>query len=268
MPYVLAVAMGANIGSVATITGNPQNMMIGSFSGIDYREFTRALAPIAAAGLLIAIVVLALLYRGEIFDVRRVDVPRRRIRVNRVLLWKSLAASFGMIILFFAGWPVPKVALVAGALLLVTRRVKPEKVYREIDWSLLVLFVGLFVVVAGLEHSTFQTDLERLISHLHLENTAVLTIISALLSNLVSNVPAVLLFKPLIPHLSDPNRAWLTLSMSSTLAGNLTLVGSVANLIVVQRARPEVQVTFFEYLRAGVPITVLTLLAGVVMLAP
>jgi Na+/H+ antiporter NhaD/arsenite permease-like protein len=268
MPYALAVAMGANIGSVATITGNPQNMMIGSFSGIGYRDFSRALAPVAAIGLLIAILVLAFVYRSEIFDLRRVEVPRRRIRVNRVLLWKSVVASLGMIVLFFVGWPVPKVALIAGALLLVTRRVKPEKVYREIDWSLLVLFVGLFVVVAGLENSTFQTDLERLISHLHLENIAVLTIISAALSNLVSNVPAVLLFKPFIPHLTDPQRAWLTLAMSSTLAGNLTLVGSMANLIVVQRARPELHITFFEYLRAGVPITVLTLLAGVAILAP
>ena len=78
-------------------------------------------------------------------------MEHRAVRVNRVLLWKSLAVSLAMIVFFFAGWPVPKVALIAGALLLVTRRVKPEKVYREIDWSLLVLFVGLFIVVAGVE---------------------------------------------------------------------------------------------------------------------
>jgi Na+/H+ antiporter NhaD/arsenite permease-like protein len=82
----------------------------------------------------------------------------------------------------------------------------------------------------------------------------------------VSNVPAVLVFKPFVPHLADPSRAWLTLAMSSTLAGNLTLLGSVANLIVVQRARAEVVISFREYLRAGVPLTILTLAAGVWML--
>ena len=169
------------------------------------------------------------------------------------------AAAIG---LFFAGWPVARVAVAAGAVLLVTRRVKPEKVYREIDWALLALFAGLFVVVAGVEKTSLERDLFRFASHFRLGNVWVLSGFSALLSNLVSNVPAVLVFRPLMDHLPYPQQGWLTLAMSSTLAGNLTILGSVANLIVVQRARHKVTITSWEYLRVEVPLTLLTLAVG------
>ncbi len=267
VPYLLAVAMAANIGSVATITGNPQNMMIGSFSGIQYRTFAAALSPVAVVGLVITVAVIAAVYHREFRIQEVVTLERRRVRVNRVLMWKSLAASVGMIVLFFVGWPVSKVALVAGALLLVTRRVKPERVYREIDWSLLVLFIGLFIVVAGVERNSHLVgELFRGVERFHLERVAVLSAFAALLSNIVSNVPAVLVFKPFMAHMSDPARAWLTLAMSTTLAGNLTILGSVANLIVVQRARHEVRIGFWEYFKVGAPLTVLTIAAGVALL--
>ena len=266
IPYLLAVAMSSNIGSVATITGNPQNMMIGSFSLIPYRTFAAQLAPVAAAGLVLTIAVIALVYRAEFRLRAPLQVQHRPVRVNRPLLWKSLAVSAGMIVFFFAGWPVPKVAVIAGALLLLTRRVKPEKIYREIDWSLLVLFIGLFIVIAGLEKTPVSAGLFAAAGRFHLDRTGPLSVFAALLSNLVSNVPAVLVFQTFVPHLADPARAWMALAMSSTLAGNLTLLGSVANLIVVQRARAEVDISFGEYARAGVPLTVLTLAAGVWML--
>jgi Na+/H+ antiporter NhaD/arsenite permease-like protein len=266
IPYLLAVAMASNIGSVATITGNPQNMMIGSFSHIPYRTFAAALAPVAAAGLLLTIAVIALLYRAEFRASPPLRIVHRPARVNRILLAKSLAASAAMIVFFFAGWPVPKVAVIAGALLLLTRRVKPEKVYREIDWSLLVLFIGLFIVIAGIEKTPLSANLFTAAAPFHLERVAPMSIFAALLSNLVSNVPAVLVFKTFIPRLADPVRSWLTLAMASTLAGNLTLLGSVANLIVAQRARAHVEITFWEYARTGVPLTLLTLAAGVWML--
>ena len=265
-PYLLAVAMASNIGSVATITGNPQNMMIGSFSGIGYREFAARLSPVALAGLVVTVATIALLYRGEFRRVPPVQLAGPRVRVNRVLMWKSLAAAGAMLALFFAGWPVSKVALVMGALLLVTRRVKPEKVYHEMDWSLLVLFVGLFVVIAGVEKTPLATDLVSGAARFHLERAGVLTVFTALLSNLVSNVPAVLVFKPFVAHFADPKRAWLLLAMASTLAGNLTVLGSVANLIVIQRAKPRVEIGFWEYFKAGAPLTAATLLIGAIWL--
>jgi len=263
VPYLLAVAMASNIGSVATITGNPQNMMIGSFSRIPYRVFAASLAPIAAVGLVLTVAVIALAYREEFRSGKELQAAHRTVRVNRVLMWKAIAVTVAMIVFFFGGWPVPEVALIAGALLLITRRVKPEKVYREIDWSLLVLFVGLFIVIAGLEKTPVSADLFAAASRFHLERTGPLSAFSALLSNLVSNVPAVLVFKGFVSKLPDATRAWLTLAMSSTLAGNLTILGSVANLIVVERARREVRIGFWEYARAGVPLTILSLAAGV-----
>jgi Na+/H+ antiporter NhaD/arsenite permease-like protein len=266
VPYLLAVAMASNIGSVATVTGNPQNMMIGSFSHIPYRTFAGALAPVAAVGLLLTFAVIALLYRDEFRAAPGLYTAHRSMRVNRVLMIKSIAVSAGMIVFFFAGWPVPQVALMAGAILLVTRRVKPDRVYREIDWSLLVLFIGLFVVIAGLEKTPVSGDLFAAASVYHLEQTGPMSIFVALLSNLVSNGPAVLVFKGFVSHLPDPVTAWLTLAMSSTLAGNLTVLGSVANLIVIERARREVKIGFWEYAKVGVPLTILTLAVGVWML--
>jgi len=266
VPYLLAVAMASNIGSVATITGNPQNMMIGAFSGIRYREFALALSPVAAAGLVVAFAVIAIIYRGEFGRTDRVEVGRRHIRVNRLLMWKSLVASAAMIVLFFVGWPVPKVALLTGALLLITRRVKPEKVYHEIDFSLLILFVGLFIVIAGIEKTSLSSNAVAFATGFGLDRPGILSTFAAVLSNLVSNVPAVLIFKPLIPRLADPKQAWLILAMASTLAGNLTVLGSVANLIVVQRARREVQISFWEYFKVGAPLTAITIVIGVLLL--
>lgn len=159
LPYLLAVAMASNVGSVATITGNPQNMMIGSLSSIPYRQFTAALAPVAIVGLLLTFAAIVLFFPTEFRDRQRVEMAELRVRVNRVLMWKAVVASVGMIVFFFWGWPVAKVAIVAGALLLITRRVKPEKVYHEIDWSLLAMFAGLFIVVAGVEKTSLERDL-------------------------------------------------------------------------------------------------------------
>jgi Na+/H+ antiporter NhaD/arsenite permease-like protein len=259
IPYLLGVAMAANAGSAATITGNPQNMMIGSFSHIPYRAFTAALAPVAAVGLVLTMAAIALVYREEFRRESPLPMEASRVRIDRPLLFKSLAAAAAMIGLFFAGWPAPKVAVITGALLLVTRRIKPQKIYRQIDWSLLVMFIGLFIVIAGVEKTPFSTRLFAWAAGFHLERTAPLSLVGAVLSNLVSNVPAVLMLKGFIAHLPDARRAWLVLAASSTLAGNLTVLGSVANLIVIERARSQVRISFWEYAKAGVPLTVATL---------
>jgi Na+/H+ antiporter NhaD/arsenite permease-like protein len=267
VPYLLAVAMAANIGSVATITGNPQNMMIGSFSGIPYRDFIAALGPVAAIGLVLTVAAVFLSYRREFMAQGSVNVEKLAVPVDRGLMWKSIVVALAMIVMFFVGWPVPKVAIVAGAVLLITRRVRPEKVYERIDWPLLVMFAGLFIVIAGVEKTSFETELGALAGRLHLDNTFLLSGFTAVLSNLVSNVPAVLVFKPFLGQLADPKRAWLVLAMASTLAGNLTVVGSVANLIVIQQARDRVRIGFWEYFRVGAPLGVVTILLGAAWIA-
>lgn len=266
LPYLLAVAMASNCGSVAAITGNPQNMMIGSLSGISYARFLSVLAPVAAGSLLFTWVVLFYTFRKE-FNYQFIEVgPALRVRVNRPLMWKSLAVAAGMLVCLFVGWPVAQTAMVAGALLLITRRVKPEKVYHDVDWPLLAMFAGLFVVVAGVERTSLERDLVAWAQQSGLDRMEVLTAAAALLSNLVSNVPAVLVFRPLIPKLADPDLGWLTLAMSSTLAGNFTVLASVANLIVVQQARREFTITFWDYFKAGAPLTLLTLAWGIAWL--
>jgi Na+/H+ antiporter NhaD/arsenite permease-like protein len=148
-PYLLAVAMASNIGSTATITGNPQNIMIGSFSHLPYLRFASALAPVALVGLALTVLLLALAYRAEFVVGDRLSAPPHPVRVRRALMARALLATGTMVALFFAGQPPAKAAIVIGGLLLLTRRLKSERIYAEIDWSLLLMFVGLFIIVAG-----------------------------------------------------------------------------------------------------------------------
>ena len=267
LPYLLALATASNLGSVATPTGNPQNMLVGVASGIPYATFFRALAPVAAIGLVLDFVVIALVYRAEM--ARPFDAPPHpRVKVHAFLMAKGLAASAAMIAFFFAGAHVSVVALTAGAALLLTRRVKPEKVFLEINWNLLTLFAGLFVVVGAARASGLADRLFEVLHAREAHSVAALSLVSTVLSNVVSNVPAVMLFTPLVPSLPDPTRAWLALAMSSTLAGNLTLLGSIANLIVAEGARRTAPISFAEYLKVGVPVTVSSLVAGLLLLGP
>jgi Na+/H+ antiporter NhaD/arsenite permease-like protein len=261
----LAIPLASNVGSTATITGNPQNMIIGGLSRIPYGTFAAALWPVAAVGLILTVLLIALIYRGEFLTRERFPaVAGSAPRYHRPLVIKSVLVTLAMVILFFAGQPVAKVAITGGALLLLTRWLKADKVYHEIDWPLLLMFAGLFIVVTGLETAVLTPELIARVGELHLEAVPVLSAVTALLSNLVSNVPAVLVLKPFITSMSDPQHAWLVVAMASTLAGNFTLVGSAANLIVAQRARSGgVTIGFWAYFKVGAPLTVLTILFGV-----
>ena len=263
VPYLIALATAANVGSVATLTGNPQNMLIGSFSGIAYRAFLVRQAPVATVGLVATFAVVWLVYRRQLPErLSSVDLAAQ-FPVHWALMTKTMLAVCVMLVAFLAGVPIALVAVGGAAYTLLTRRVKPEKVYREIDWQLLVLFTGLFVVIGGLEEARLTEYLFVWAGQFALYRPAVLTVVTAVLSNLVSNVPAVLLFKSIVPTFGEPTRAWLILAMASTLAGNLTILGSVANLIVVEAAREErVQIGFWEYARVGVPLTAVTLGLG------
>jgi Na+/H+ antiporter NhaD/arsenite permease-like protein len=268
VPYLIALATAANVGSVATLTGNPQNMLVGSFSGIPYRTFLLYEAPVAVVGLGCVLGIVWLVYRRDLvarFDPAWLDTD---VPVHYPLMLKTVLAVGVMLVAFLAGVPVALVAVGGAACTLLTRRVKPAKVYREINWELLVLFTGLFVLIAGVEAAGLTGRLFRWVEPLSLHRPAMLTLVTAALSNLVSNVPAVLLFRSVIPAFGEPARGWLVLAMASTLAGNLTLVGSVANLIVVEVARgSRVRIGFLEYCRVGVPLTLLTLLVGWLFLA-
>jgi Na+/H+ antiporter NhaD/arsenite permease-like protein len=279
VPYLLGVAMSSNAGSVATITGNPQNIIIGSLSHIPYAQFAAALAPIAIASMMLTVLLLALIFREEFWtaQVLRGEPPRVDAgpapddaepgEAPRAFMVRTLLVTLAMMAGFFAGLQPAGVAIAAAAVLLVTGRFDARKVYAEIDWPLLVMFTGLFIVVAGVEKWIVSGQAGAVIGTLHLGSIPVLSAIAAALSNVVSNVPAVLVLSPFVSALHDPRRAWLALAMASTLAGNLTLVGSIANLIVARGAEARgIEIGFWTYLRAGVPLTVLSLLVGVAWL--
>ncbi|HWN17122.1 MAG TPA: anion transporter [Candidatus Dormibacteraeota bacterium] len=267
VPYLIALATAANVGSVATLTGNPQNMLVGSFSGISYRAFLLREAPVGLIGLALVFGVIWLAYRRRLPPALPAEALEERGAVHHALMIKTMAAVSVMLVAFLAGVPIALVAIGGAAYCLLTRRVNPDKVYREIDWGLLVLFTGLFVVIGGLEASGLAGEILGWAGAVGLYRPVVLTVVTAVLSNLVSNVPAVLLFKAVIPTFGEPSRAWLLLAMASTLAGNLTILGSVANLIVVEQARGAgIQIGFLEYSKVGVPVTVATLLVGWLLL--
>jgi Na+/H+ antiporter NhaD/arsenite permease-like protein len=268
LPYLVGLAAAANIGSTATITGNPQNMLIGLSSHLSFTAFLSALGPIALIGLALAWLIILWFFRAEF----NAPWPNHQltfaVQIDRSLLYKSLILIALMLIAFVAGAPIPLAAITVAAALLISRRIQPETIFALVDWSLLIFFAGLFVVTGALEHTNVLDRLFTLITPIIRSGVGPLALVTAALSNLVSNVPAVLLFRSVVPQLADPNRAWLTLAMASTLAGNLTLLGSVANLIVVEMARAEgVKISFFEYLKVGVPLTIITLIVGIVWLS-
>ncbi len=262
IPYLLAVATTSNIGSTATITGNPQNILIGSFSGIGYRDFLWHLGPVAVVGLFLDWFVLWWLYfRGQIHDVRTEPVVNA-VQIEHAALLKAGIVAALVLAGFLAGFSPALVASVGAAVLLITRTRDPHLVYEKVDWGLLVFFVGLFLIVGGAENAGLTRHLLGFGERFNLQHLGVFTLVTAVLSNLVSNVPAVMLLKSLVSQFANTHSAWLTLAMASTLAGNLTITGSVANIIVVERAQKEAVITFLDYFRIGLPVTLLTLLFG------
>lgn len=263
IPYLIALATAANIGSVATITGNPQNMIIGIASGISYIDFLFALLPVAVLGLGAIWLILRLFYPKEITS-SPFDLPEKvNLRLYRPLLYKCLLIITGLLIAFLVGVPVALASFIAACALLFTRRIKPDKVFAEFDWELLAFFSALFILTGALESSGLTTWASNLVAQSAAVNIWNLTGVTVVLSNLVSNVPAVLLLRPIVQGIANPQAGWLTLAAASTLAGNLTLLGSVANLIVAEGARQrKITLSFWEYTRAGALITVISLAAG------
>jgi len=268
-PYLVALATSANIGSACTLVGNPQNMIIGSRSGIPFTEFLLRSLPATAAAMAAQIGLLRVFYgRGlpdrldlEAFD----DAPGAHAR-SRLAAWVGLGVMIG----FLAGLHMGFTALAGVAVLLVVQRRDPAALFARLDWTLLVFFAGLFVVVGGLQHTGLvDVAIGRVRPWLDLgslEGQAAFTALLVAGSNLVSNVPMVMLAGPWVDRLGDPDLAWVELAFVTTVAGNLTLLGSMANLIVAERARDAYDLGFVEYLRFGVATTLASLAVGVPIL--
>ena len=270
LPYLLAVAFGSNAGSAATLTGNPQNMIVGTLSGIPYPAFAAAMALPAAASLLAVAALLHLLFRRELPAGRLPAVHLAPPPLNPRLLWKALGATGLCVAGFLAGLELAWTALFAAALLMAVAGRAPREALGRVDWPLLVFFAGLFVVVAVVARAGVAEALYQLFAPALGDGAprqaVVFGLFAGLASQVVSNVPFVLLAGAWIPRQADPHLAWLATALCTTLAGNLTVVGSVANLIVLELAGPKGRVGFWRFLRYGGVVTSVTLLVGLAIL--
>lgn len=267
-PYLLALATSSNIGSAATLVGNPQNILIGSLGPLDFTAYARIVAPAALAGLVANAVLLQLAFRRALAGAAgaRLRVQQAAGGAPSVSLLPVLV-SLLVVVGYGAGLHLAFTTLTGVAALVVLSRREPRSMFEGIDWQLIVFFAGLFVVVAAFAQTGLPGAAWQLaVPHLQLASArgvAWLTGYTLVGSNLFSNVPLVMLTGPLLTALGNPQRGFALLGFVSTVAGNLTLLGSVANLIVAERARQHHELGFLEYLRFGVASTLVVLAVGV-----
>jgi len=285
VPYLVGEALAANIGSVATGVGNPQNAYILIQSGITFSDFALALAPLALISLAVAVGMVALVFRKEIFDgglgkPRPIDrslvmaaAPRKRMEAPFFLVLAVLVAVFiGFTASSWLGIPISLVAFLGGCFLLLAlplmkKDTGTSPILRGVDWTLILFFVGLFILLKGVETSGLMDMMLDSFADLGagMAGVAGLTVISSVLSNLISNVPAVMLLSPVVP--AGDQTLWLSLAASSTLAGNATILGAAANVIVVEKGLSMgVEVRLWDFIKAGLPVTLVTLLISVLFL--
>lgn len=270
LPYLLGLAFASNAGSVATLTGNPQNMLIGTLSGIGYARFSEALLLPAVASVAVVLGVLLVAFRRELRpqETARAEVPRPPF--DRGLAVLCVLALVFVVAGFLLGYSLAWTAMTGAALLLVLSREPPKATFAAVDGTLLLFFAALFVVTHGVAQAGIAARIHALLAPLFgqsaLQQTFRFGLFTVLACQLVSNVPFVLLAAHWVPQLADPQLAWLSLGLVSTLAGNLTPVASVANLIVLELAGARGKVSFLRFLWLGTLCTVLPLAIGLSLL--
>lgn len=265
LPYLLAVASAANIGGVVTFTGNPQNMLIGAAAAGDpsYLEYALHTLPAGVLCLALDAALLTLLFRRELPRGPLADRAPPRPYLDRALAAKALAALGCFVVLAAADVPLAGAAVTCAALLMLAAGRPTRPILAQIDWPLLLFFAGLFVVVEGLQRSgaiaSLTATLIPALGHGGVTGDLAFVGATVLGSNVVSNVPFVVVAIDWVPGFSDPSWGYMLLAVASTLAGNLTLFGSVANIIVFESAGPRGEISFLRFLRYGSIITVATL---------
>jgi len=270
-PYLLAICTSANLGSAATLVGNPQNMIIGSLGGLGFVEFLRLSGTPALVGVAINTGLLWLYYRRRLAVGPLVGVTGPQAPAPTVPRLDPLVVPVVLLVLtgFLAGVHLGYAALAGALVFMVRDREAPEAALARVDWGLLVFFCGLFVVVQALARTGLVDLAWSYAAPPELDTLPRLAAFTGLVaagSNVVSNVPMVLLAGPQVQHFADPTLAWVALGLATTVAGNLTLLGSVANLIVAEQARRHHELGFFEYLRFGAVSTLVVLPVTIVIL--
>ena len=263
LPFLIAEILAANAGSVMAITGNPQNMLIGVNSGIGYAEFLWRMAPIAILSLLLIVWVLRWFYPSMFRNKTPIVYNGNGFEYNRASMRFSVPVFLLVILLFFAGHylhlSIPMTALIGGSLILLLGKIRPSRVIEKVDWVLLLFFASLFIVVEGLEQSGLLTRFidANLLSE-DLGGVGAIHALSLVMTQIVSNVPFTIVMLPFMKA-ADSELLWLSLASASTLAGNATIIGAIANLIVIESAdRFGVKIGFFEFFKPGIIVTLLS----------
>ena len=271
IPYLIAEILASNTGSAMTITGNPQNMLIGINSGISYSSFLFHLMPVSLTGMIIIYFVVKLLYPENFKRINPIDPHAGSYEYNYLSMKFSAPIFVLVIILFFAngrvGLSIPVISLIGASLILLLGKIKPSEVIKNIDWVLILFFSTLFIVVGGIEKTgLIQHILNAWTITPDLHGIGVIHGISLVLSQIVSNVPYTILMIPILKN-SGSDIIWLSLASASTIAGNATIFGAMANIIVIESAKKQnVHISFFEFLKAGIIVTSLTLILSVFLL--
>jgi Na+/H+ antiporter NhaD/arsenite permease-like protein len=262
IPLLIALATSANIGSAATIIGNPQNMLIGMSSGMSFMEFAKNIAPISAVCLIPNFLIIYALYHK---DFRNFRISKTEVQFDKRLATRTLAVFIFVLCLFVAEvYPVSISALIGAAIMFLIGGIPPKKALEKVDGGLLLFFCNLFIVMHAFEREYGHYLVSTLSLGNDLASYLTASLITVVGSNLVSNVPFVMMT---LPVAKQDGEFWLILAMASTFAGNLTLIGSVANLIVAETAqRYGINLSFGEYLKVGLPLTFVTVLIGTIML--
>ena len=272
LPYLFALASAANIGGVVTYTGNPQNMMVGALAAGDpsYLEYLVRALPAGALCLALDAALLTWMFRDQLPRGPLAERAPPRPYLDRPLAAKALGALVVFVVLAASGYPLPGAAIACAAVLSLAAARPMRPVLAQVDWPLLLFFAGLFVVVAGLQHSgaieAWTRELVPLVGRGDVVGDLAFAALVLVGSNLVSNVPMVMLAGHWVPAMPDPSWGYILLAFASTLAGNLTLFGSVANIIVFEGAGARGEISFFRFLRYGAVITAATLTAGLAVL--
>jgi Na+/H+ antiporter NhaD/arsenite permease-like protein len=262
VPFLIGLAVSSNIGSAVTIIGNPQNMLIGQTGRLDFGHFFIWCLPPSILSLLGAFVIIAIMYRKKFHTDRSADLLPQNIwpEFNRHQSTKGIIAAIVLVSLFFTGIPREVSAIVIAGVLLCSRSMATKMILGLVDWHLLTLFCALFVLIQGIQSVDIFTSLINIMNNIGItvREPYTLTGISVLLSNLVSNVPATML---LTRFLEQSNHLpWYVLALSSTFAGNLILIGSIANFIIVEQAKQYgIRIGFVEHARVGIPVTLFSL---------
>lgn len=271
VPFLIAEILSSNIGSAMTITGNPQNMLIGITSGIGYSSFFLKLLPVSVLGMVLIVLVVRWIYRSHFRSGAVIAVETHHFGYSISSMKFSVPIFVGVVVMFFLGkllnLSIPVIALVGASLILIFGKVKPSQVIKNVDWVLLLFFASLFIVVEG----AVKAGLMDFFMQSHgltedMNGIAKLHGLSLFMSQIVSNVPYTVMMLPVLKPLSS-EIMWLTLASASTLAGNATIIGAMANLIVIESAdKHHVKIGFWEFFKIGIIVTLLSFVISMGML--